>query len=205
MDNGTVVLQAVLTAGNGKNTYQWQSSADGETWTDIAGAADARFAPETDETGKTLYRCVVQNAGAVIYTAHGGRVPTYAETTLEPAAVTVRMAETALSAGELTLVLGGREMGEFTFAPFKGGWSIQNENGKYLTASGRLIFWSSEPMAWRLENGALTTTATLAVTGLGKLLTLGYLRDVSLTVSGGKLAVTTGSGATATFRAPVAD
>lgn len=34
-----------ITGGNGTYTYQWQSSPDGTTWTDIAGATNANYSP----------------------------------------------------------------------------------------------------------------------------------------------------------------
>ena len=195
-----VVLQAVLTAGNEKNAFQWQELVDG-VWTDIPGATADRYAPELHE-GE--YRCVVKNMGAVITTYHGGKVNTFAETALAPAEVTVGMTETGLQNGELTLVLNGREMGEFTFTQVKDGWTIQNAAGKYLAVSGKSIVWSCDAAVWRYENGVFTTTAAFARTALGWLITLGYQRDVSLTVSGGSLAVTTGAGAAAAFRTPTA-
>ena len=196
-----VVLQAVLTAGNQKNSYQWQV-LEGETWTDIPGATADRYAPEAEAAE---YRCVVKNAGAVITTVHGGRVTTETEAILDAVAVTVGMEETKLQSGELTLALNGKEMGEYTFKPVSGGWTIQNAAGKYLAVSGSSIAWKSEAAVWRYENGGFTTTASLARTALGWLITLGYQRDVSLTVNGGSLAVTTGSGAAATFLTPVAE
>ena len=195
-----VVLQAVLTAGNEKNAFQWQELVDG-VWTDIPGATADRYAPELHE-GE--YRCIVKNMGAVITTYHGGSVDTFAETALDPTPVTVAMEKTDLREGELTLALNGQEMGEFTFAQVKDGWTIQNAAGKYLAVSGRSIVWKSDAVVWRYENGVFTTTAAFARTALGWLITLGYQRDVSLTVSGGSLAVTTGSGAAATFLTPVA-
>ena len=195
-----VVLQAVLTAGNQKNSYQWQV-LEGDTWTDIPGATADRYAPEAEAAE---YRCVVKNAGAVITTVHGGCVATETETALDPAVVTVGMEETALSNGELTLALNGKEMGEYTFTQVKDGWTIQNAAGKYLAVSGKSIVWSCDAAVWRYENGVFTTTASLARTALGWLITLGYQRDVSLTVSGGSLAVTTGAGAAAAFRTPTA-
>ncbi|MBQ3261843.1 MAG: CotH kinase family protein [Oscillospiraceae bacterium] len=196
-----VVLQAVLTAGNQKNSYQWQV-LEGETWTDIPGATADRYAPEAEAAE---YRCVVKNAGAVITTVHGGCVATETETALDPAVVTVGMEKTALSNGELTLALDGKEIGEYTFQQVSGGWTIQNAAGKYLAVSGCSVAWKSDPVVWRYENGVFTATASLARTALGWLITLGYQRDVSLTVSGGSLAVTTGSGAAAAFLKPVAE
>ena len=196
-----VVLQAKLTAGNEKNTFQWQQLVDG-VWTDIPSATADRYVPEL-ETAE--YRCVVRNLGAVITTYHGGKVNTFAETALAPADVTVGMTETNLQNGELTLVLNGQEMGEFNFTQVKDGWTIQNAAGKYLAVSGRSITWSGDAAVWRYENGVFTTTAAFARTALGWLITLGYQRDVSLTVSGGSLAVTTGAGAAAAFRTPTAE
>ena len=195
-----VVLQAVLTAGKENNAFQWQELVDG-VWTDIPGATADRYAPELHE-GE--YRCIVKNMGAVITTYHGGKVNTFAETALAPAEITVGMTETDLQNGELTLVLNGQEMGEFTFTQVKGGWTIRNAAGKYLAVSGRSIVWTGDAAVWRFENGVFTTTAAFARTALGWLITLGYQRDVSLTVSGGSLAVTTGAGAAAAFRTPTA-
>ena len=196
-----VVLQAVLTAGNENVSYQWQV-LEGDAWTDIPGATADRYAPEAEAAE---YRCVVKNAGAVITTQHGGRVTTETEAILDAVAVTVGMEETKLSNGELTLALNGREMGEYTFKSVSGGWTIRNAAGKYLAVSGSSITWSNDAAVWRYENGGFTTTAAVARTALGWLITLGYQRDVSLTVSSGKLAVTTGSGAAATFLKPVAE
>ena len=196
-----VVLQAQVTSGNENNTFQWQV-LEGDAWTDIPGATADRFVPEAEEAE---YRCVVSNAGAVITTVHGGRVTTRTETAFDPAEVTVGVEEMQLSNGELTLALNGQEVGEYTFTQVKGGWTIRNAAGKYLSVSGKTITWTDDAMVWRYENGAFVTTAALARTALGWLITLGYQRDVALTVSGGSLAVTTGSGAAATFLKTVAE
>ena len=60
-------------------------------------------------------------------------------------------------------------------------------------------------LVWRFENGVFTTTAAAARTALGWLITLGYQRDVYLTVSGGSLAASLRAGAAATFLKPVAE
>ena len=72
------VLSVVLTAGNAAVSYQWQRSEDGAVWTNVEGATAAQLTV----TDAAQYRCVVSNAGAVIWTTHGGKVPTYAQTTL---------------------------------------------------------------------------------------------------------------------------
>ena len=199
--NGGVVLQAVVASGNENSTFQWQVLSDG-VWTDIPGATADRFVPEAEEAE---YRCVVSSAGAVITTVHGGRVATQSETAFDPAEVTVGVEEVQLAGGELTLALNGQEVGEYTFTQVQGGWTIQNAAGKYLAVSGRSISWQKDAAVWRYENGAFVTTAAAARTALGWLITLGYQRDVSLTVSSGKLAATTGSGAAATFLTTAAE
>ena len=117
----------------------------------------------------------------------------------------VALVETALRSGELTLTMDGQDVGEYRFQASGDGWLIQKEDGRYLTVSGRRLVWSKDDtMVWSLEDGVFTATAELAVTPLGKLLTLGYMRDVYLTVSGESLAVSTRSGAQAGFLTPVA-
>ncbi len=49
-----------FTLGSGV-TYQWQSSPDGTTWTDIAGATN--FTTTTSQPGDTYYQCVVTCGG----------------------------------------------------------------------------------------------------------------------------------------------
>ena len=81
------LLTVVLTAGNQSNTYQWQRSADGSVWEDVAGATEVSLKLVPGDAAQ--YRCIVANAGAVITTMHGGSVPTYTTTVLDaPAAAT---------------------------------------------------------------------------------------------------------------------
>jgi hypothetical protein len=44
-------------------TYQWQSSANGSTWTNISGATAATYSPPTASAGTTYYRLVMSDAG----------------------------------------------------------------------------------------------------------------------------------------------
>ena len=55
--NFTLTLQNPLTNAGGIS-YQWQSSPDSSTWTDIAGATSASYT--TNITTKTYYHCVVK-------------------------------------------------------------------------------------------------------------------------------------------------
>ena len=81
------VLTVTLTAGNQNNTYQWQRSADGSVWEDVANATEPTLRLTAGDTAQ--YRCIVANAGPVISTTHGGDVPTFSRTVLDaPAAAT---------------------------------------------------------------------------------------------------------------------
>ena len=199
LDDGTVVLQAALTAGNDANTFQWQSSDDGAVWTDVAGATAATYTLPADADGAVQYRCVVSNAGADIFTTHGGLVKTSAQTVLSLDGQTFRMAQTTLEPGTLTLVLDGQQVGAYTFAAYDGGWSIQSADGKYLMPYGMKLVATDTPFAWTYQNGVFMGTAPLARTFLGRLITLGYLRDFYLTLNDNRLSVSIGPGSQASF------
>ena len=201
--NGFVQLEVQLTAGSGVNTYQWQILEDGE-WADVSGATSQKLKLEAAEADDEIYRCVVNNESTVVTQVHGGSVTIPVGTTLEqdPDAETILMEEVGLREGTLTLLLDGEDVGDYTFAPYKDGWSIQNASGKYLNASIWGVDWSRTPLAWRLEDGVFTTTTMAAKTSLFKLISLGYLIDVQLTAENGKPVTTTEAGMTASFLTP---
>ena len=203
LGNGSVQLEVQLTSSGTKNTYQWQVLVDG-VWVNIDGATRAKLKLNPEDQVDAAYRCVVNNQSTVITQFHGGKVavPVEAAVQQDPAAETIRMEETALREGTLTLLLGGEDVGDYTFAPYKDGWSIRNASGKYLNASAWGMEWSRSPLSWQLKDGVLTARTMAARTGLFKLITLGYLIDVQLTVENGQLATTTGAGMTASFLAP---
>ena len=89
-------LQAVLSGGSAKASYQWQR-LKGEEWVDVEGATDAVYAPKLG-SGEAQYRCVVTNAGPEITTVHGGKVQPTAVTTLD--AVTFTAPEAPSFAGK---------------------------------------------------------------------------------------------------------
>ena len=201
--NGVLQLDVQLTTSSRNNTYQWQILQDG-VWVDVPGATASRLKLNPEDQVDAAYRCVVNNESTVITQVHGGKVsvPVKGAVEQDPAAETIRMEETALREGTLTLLLGGEDVGDYTFAPYKDGWSIQNASGKYLNASAWGMEWSSTPLVWQLKDGVFTARTMAARTGLFKLITLGYLIDVQLTLENGKLATTTGAGMTASFLAP---
>ena len=197
---------AALTAGDTANSYQWQSSADGKTWTDLEGETRATLTLVNGEDyNGTQFRCVVKNEGVDISTTHGGVVKTYATTALDPIAISVEIevkeTHVALQNGDLELLLNGRNMGTFTFAQTSDGkWTIKNADGKYLAASGSSLSLNKKAFNWTFEDGVFSADTKVSVTSLGKLLNIGSKAATAyLTVSGGELAVSTTSGAHAAF------
>ena len=201
--NGVLQLDVQLSTSSRHNTYQWQILQDG-VWVDIPGATASRLKLNPEDQVDAAYRCVVNNQSTVITQVHGGKVAVPVEAAVEqnPAAETIRMEETALREGTLTLLLGGEDVGDYTFARYQDGWSIRNASGKYLNASIWGVEWSRSPLSWQLKDGVFTATTMAARSGLFQLITLGYLIDVQLTVENGKLATTTGAGMAASFLTP---
>ena len=56
-----LAIEAKISDGAGTLSYQWQSSPDKTTWTNVSGAINAEFTPPVDTEGTTYYRCVVTN------------------------------------------------------------------------------------------------------------------------------------------------
>ena len=199
-ENGDV-LSVVLTAGDAAVSYQWQRCDESGLWTNLEGATAAQLTVTDDAE----YRCVVSNAGAVIRTTHGGTVPTCTQTTLAaPVKAASALTETPIEEGALTLRLGGADVGTYTFARSGNGWTIRDADGKYLSVLGKQLFRSCLPCVWTLENGVFVARPTVAVTLLGRILTLGRTRAVYLNAADGVPVVSTEAGAAATFLKPVA-
>ncbi|MBL7813632.1 MAG: hypothetical protein JNL70_01415 [Saprospiraceae bacterium] len=66
--NETATLTATTTSGS--PTYQWQSSPNRGTWTNVAGATSATYTPPTSALGTTYYRVVATyNSGCILTSA----------------------------------------------------------------------------------------------------------------------------------------
>jgi choice-of-anchor A domain-containing protein len=59
----TVTLTSNVTGGNGTNSFQWQSSPDNSTWSNISGATSASYPAPNSTSGTTFYRLVVTQTG----------------------------------------------------------------------------------------------------------------------------------------------
>jgi large repetitive protein len=60
---GDLALTVGVTGGTGIITYQWQSSPDGSTWTNIAGATAASYTPSSTVAGTTQYHVIITSTG----------------------------------------------------------------------------------------------------------------------------------------------
>ena len=60
--DGDALLSVTITGGSGTITYQWESSADGTTWSPITGATNSTYDAPTDVAGTTYYRVVIDAA-----------------------------------------------------------------------------------------------------------------------------------------------
>ncbi len=61
---GTQSLTINVTGGVGSPSYQWQSSPDNVTFTNITGETNATFIPPSTSTGITYYRVNISNASS---------------------------------------------------------------------------------------------------------------------------------------------
>ena len=57
-------LSIAATTSYGTLSYQWQSSVDGNTWTDINGETSTTYSPPTTTVGVTYFRCVVTSTAS---------------------------------------------------------------------------------------------------------------------------------------------
>jgi large repetitive protein len=60
---GDLALTVGVTGGTGIITYQWQSSPDGSSWTNIAGATSATYTPSSTVAGTTQYHVIITSTG----------------------------------------------------------------------------------------------------------------------------------------------
>jgi large repetitive protein len=61
--SGDLPLKVTVTGGSGTITYQWQSSPDGTTWTNIGGATADTYVPSSATAGTTQYHVIITSSG----------------------------------------------------------------------------------------------------------------------------------------------
>lgn len=59
--NGTASLSVAASVASGTKSYQWQSSTNGSSWSNISGATSTSYSAPTTTYGTKYYRCVVTN------------------------------------------------------------------------------------------------------------------------------------------------
>lgn len=60
----SATLSVAATTTYGTLSYQWQSSLDGSSWSDLVGETSTTYAPPTTATGTTYYRCVITSSAS---------------------------------------------------------------------------------------------------------------------------------------------
>ena len=66
----------------------------------------------------------------------------------------------SLTAGKLLFTLGGKDLGEFTFAKSGNNWTIQNAEGKYLGFANNALSVSENAFGWTFSNNRFQTSVT---------------------------------------------
>ena len=79
-------LTSTITGGSGTRTYQWQSSSDNSTWTNISGATSATYSPAPLAAGIYYYRLQVFGGGQ---TANSNAVRIMATRSLSTPSITL--------------------------------------------------------------------------------------------------------------------
>ena len=73
------------------------------------------------------------------------------------------MVKVDLSAGMHEMRICGVSYGMFTFACTQNGWTVQNEQGQYLSFDNGALVLANEPFVWQYDNGKLYTTTKKTV------------------------------------------
>lgn len=175
-------FNASATASAGTITYQWQSSSDGNSFSDISGATSATYTPPTSSTGTKYYRCVVTN--------------TYNGTTA------------TLTSGTATIVVSGIPLPSFVNeasianANYWRGDTASTMNGAATVSAGTVTYkWqqSTDNSNWSDISGQTGTTYTPPTTSLG----IKYYRCVAINTLNGYTNTRYSNGAKITVSAAV--
>ena len=135
--------------GTGAISYQWQRSADGNTWTTIAGATSAAYtlsAPTLADTGSQFRVVVTSNSGSASTSATSTAATLRVNVAVAPAAITVQPAPQTVVVSAVA-----------SFAVTATGTSVT-----YLWQS------SSDGTTWTDVPGASAATLQLPATTLGQ-------------------------------------
>lgn len=141
--NATQVCQnsvATLTAATATGTpqYQWQSSTNRTTWTNVSGAMTATFAPATSTLGTTYYRVIAAYGSGCTLNSEAQTLTVSAAPTASATGGNVTVGQGS-SAGNLTAVINSSYASVFQWqssADGSTGWTdIANSNVLTYTPS----------------------------------------------------------------------
>jgi RHS repeat-associated protein len=150
---GTLTSTGVA-GGNGIYSYQWQSSPNGSTWTNISGATSVTYSPG-NLTAPTYYRVVVTSNG-VTAPSSPGSVTLY--TALSPGSVTPATSNIAYGTSPGILMYGGASggSGSYTYQ-----WQISSNGSTWSNIQGATSY------AYGVENLTANTYYRVNVTSAG--------------------------------------
>lgn len=163
------------TVGSGI-TYQWQSSPDSATWTNISGATNSTYVPTI--TGTIYYRCILTcTYSGGTSTTPGLRLPLYTP----PAVIT---GTTVLCAGQTTTLSDSTTGGVWTSAPTAIA-TVGSTTGVVTGVSaGTARVTYTLPTGCTSTTTVTITTAPLPITGVTVVCT-GFTTSLSDVVGGG--------------------
>jgi RHS repeat-associated protein len=195
---GALVVTAAG-GGTGTYTYQWLSSTNGTTFTNISGATTAGYTPPA-LTVSTWYERAVTSNGASATTA-AAKVTVYPP--LTAGAITAATINYNTSPGALTVTAAGGGTGTFTYQ-----WQSSTDGTTFTNISGATTAGYTPPAltvsTWYerivTSNGASATTPAAKITVYPQL-TAGTITATSINynTSPGALTVTAPTGGTGTY------
>jgi RHS repeat-associated protein len=181
--NASQLTLSGVSGGNGTYSYQWQSSPNNSTWTNVSGATATAYTP-TSLTSTTYYRVAVTSNGATVYTS-GVVVTVYAQ--LHAGAVgssqTINY-NTVPAQLSLTGVSGGNS--SYTYQ-----WYYSTNGGSTWTAIGGATGTTYAPAALTItteyevvvaSNGVQATSGAATITVNGQLIS-GTISPSSQTIN----------------------
>lgn len=182
---GTAVALSVSATSNGTVTYQWQSSNDDSTWSNISGATSANYTPPTNTAGVKYYRCVA--------TATGGSQSNTANSS--SASITVIQATAPVFAYDLSQIDVTYNAGDISNAL----------NGTATATNGTINYqWyksTDSGSTWFPIAGATSATYSPATTEGGT----AYYRVIATNIVGTSSASTTSNAAKVTVQNVILD
>jgi RHS repeat-associated protein len=188
------LTNTVATGGNGTYTYQWQSSPNNSTWTNITSATSLSYAPGTLTT--TMYYHLVSTSNGVNVTGSTATVTVYAQLvsgTLSPAGQNINY-NTAAATLTSTAATGGN--GTYTYQ-----WQSSPNNSTWANiTSATSLSYAPGTLATTMYYHLVSTSNGSTVTGSTATVTV--YPQLAATVSPTTQTVLTGTAAAALSCAP---